>query len=80
MIIRCLFITILLGLGACATQVESLQTRNQNDACVVVATARAHDADLNGFDADMQKTIYEGAYKDCLKWSDKAVYSDFGSR
>jgi len=72
-------IIVLLGLGGCATQAESPQVAQQSVPCAAVAAARARDAGINGYDADRQKIIYEGAYKDCLKWSDQAVYNDYGN-
>jgi hypothetical protein len=36
--------------------------------CVAVARQRAMDARENGYDVDMEDTIYQGTYKDCAAW------------
>lgn len=37
--------------------------------CESVAAARASDAAANGYDDDMQKTIHDGVYADCVAWN-----------
>lgn len=36
--------------------------------CQGVARQRAADARANGYSLDMEKTIYDGTYKDCVAW------------
>lgn len=36
--------------------------------CQAVARQRAADARANGYSLDMEKTIYDGTYQDCMAW------------
>jgi hypothetical protein len=36
--------------------------------CVAVARQRATDARANGYSIEMEDTIYQGTYKDCVAW------------
>lgn len=45
------------------------QPVNQVDVhCRAVAHQRAADARANGYSFDMETTIYDGTYKDCVAW------------
>jgi hypothetical protein len=43
-----------------------------NDArCHAVAYARAADAKANGYDDDLQETVYSGTYAECAAWDSR---------
>jgi hypothetical protein len=46
-------------------------SRSYDTKCVAVARQRALDARENGYDIDMENTIYQGTYKDCVAWDSR---------
>jgi hypothetical protein len=39
--------------------------------CQAVAYARAADARANGYDDDLQETVYSGTYAECAAWDER---------
>jgi hypothetical protein len=74
-----LIVIIAIGLSGCATQTNRPQAE-ESSHCDSVAATRANDAARNGYDQDMQKRIYDSSYQDCLNWSKKSSYADYGKR
>jgi hypothetical protein len=74
-----LIVIIAIGLSGCATQTNQPQAE-ESDHCASVAATRANDAAINGYDQDTQKRIYDSTYQDCLNWSKKSTYKDYGKR
>jgi hypothetical protein len=72
-----LVVIMTIGLAGCATNQPQAE---ESGYCASVAAARAHDAAINGYDQDTQKRIYDGTYQDCLDWSKKSTYNDYGKR
>jgi|WetSurMetagenome_2_1015567.scaffolds.fasta_scaffold651156_2 hypothetical protein len=73
------FVIIAIGLSGCATQTNQPQA-GESGHCASVAATRANDAAVNGYDQDTQKRIYDSTVQDCLKWSKKSTYNDYGKR
>jgi hypothetical protein len=45
--------------------------------CKAVAGQRKKDADVNGYDDDMQQHIFDGTYKSCLDWAAQHPGADY---
>jgi hypothetical protein len=53
-----------------ATPVAAAVT-SDDARCQAVAYARAADAKANGFDDDLQETVYSGTYAECAAWDSR---------
>lgn len=47
---------------------QAQPAENVDSHCQAVARQRAADARANGYRLDMETTIYDGTYKDCVAW------------
>jgi hypothetical protein len=48
-----------------------------NAQCSSVAQLRAQDAAAGGYDSDLQQTVHDGVFKDCMSW--KTTHGGMGN-
>jgi hypothetical protein len=59
------------ALSGCGLQADFQQPRHlflPSKKCAAVAQQRMLDAAENGYEADLQKVVFDGAYADCAQW------------
>jgi len=56
------------GNSPAQSEASSPATPPYDAHCHAVAHQRAADARANGYSIEMEETVYQGTYKDCMSW------------
>jgi hypothetical protein len=66
---------VAIGLGGCAGPLDTSEASSDgkyaDKACASTAAQRAEYAGANGYDGQLQKSIFAATYADCVRWSKK---------
>lgn len=59
------------AVSGCSTHQTITFRADPMDRCSTIAEQRADDGASNGYDQNLQKSVYRDTYADCVKWDAK---------